>query len=153
MRLFSHAACAVAATAIIVGRALAAPVITVHPGNANDIVITKDDTVNATNSAPPQPNIHGKMKALEKLPISLVNNFPGGAINAYVTGLDEDNRLVMLQPNGAFYYPTASSAEQTPQAIVKNLAIPLGPHGSTTNIVRISPERSGRLYKAHANLL
>ena len=139
MRLFSHAVCAVAATAILLGKALAAPVITVHPGNANDIVITKDDTVNATNPAPPQSNIHDQIKVLEKLPISLVNNFPGGAINAYVTGLDEDNRLVMLQPNGAFYYPTASSEESTPQAIAENLAIPLGPHGSTTNIVRISP--------------
>lgn len=164
MRSFVNLAAALAAMAI--GRSLAAPVITVHPGNANDIVITKLDTVNATTPAPTNQSdtVQGAKPALSnqdwkpqikttgQLPLSMVNNFPGGAINAYVTGLDSNNSLVMLQADGTFYYPSASSSVSTPQLITQNCAIPLGAQGSTTNITLPDYISAARIWFAEGEL-
>ena len=88
------------------------------------------------------------MNSLETLPISLVNNFGGGSINAYVTGLDSSNRLVILQPSGIYYYPTADASISTPQAINAEIAIPLGSQGSTTNITLPGYISSARVWLA-----
>jgi hypothetical protein len=108
-----------AAVSILKG-AFAAPVVRVHPGGAEDIIITNKDTVNATNPAP--ANATSKVSTLKvsedvastngRLPLSLVNNF-AGAINAYVTGLDSNSELVMLQPDGTWYYPTCDQSVST----------------------------------------
>jgi hypothetical protein len=100
--------------------AKAAPVVKVHPGSAEDIVITNKDTVNATNPGP--ANATSKASTLKisedlastngRLPLALVNNF-AGAINAYVTGLDDKNELVMLKPDGSWYYPTCDQSVST----------------------------------------
>lgn len=168
MRAFSKLAFAL--TAAIIGRALAAPVVIVHPGNANNLVITNKDTVNATNPAPlnstspagvnstnpasGNSTLFAKPKVLEteQLPLSFVNNFAGGAINAYITGLDSNNELVLLQPDGTFYYPTCDSSATTPQAITTNVAIPVGAQGSTTNINLPGYISAARIWFAEGNL-
>ena len=138
--------------AFLVGRSLAAPVVKVHPGDANDIVITTQDTVNATTPAPANSTIKGQIAATEQLPISIVNNFPGGAINAYVTGLDTSNRLVMLQPDGTFYYPMADSSVATPQNVTGDIAIPLGAQGSTTKVTLPGYISAARVWFAEGDL-
>jgi hypothetical protein len=104
----------------LIGSTIAAPVVRVHPGGAEDIVITNKDTVNATNPAP--ANSTSKISAFRvseevastngRLPLSLVNNY-AGSINAYVTGLDSNNELVMLQPDGTWFYPTCDPTIST----------------------------------------
>ena len=75
----------------------AAPVVIVSPGNAGDIVITKENTVNATVPAPTRNNTKTLMTTTNgRLPLALVNNLGGGAVNAYVTGLDAQNHLVRV---------------------------------------------------------
>ncbi|KAF2092474.1 hypothetical protein NA57DRAFT_50251 [Rhizodiscina lignyota] len=160
---------ALGAVGCLIGRSLAVPtpVVIVTPGDASDVVISSNNTVNATAPAPSTPpstkshtivtprdtadtvitarnvlnattsgsaadaNLVGRSTG--QLPLSLVNNF-AGSINAYVTGLDVNGRLVMLQPDGTFLYPSCDSAQSTPQLITDNIAIPLGAKGSTLNI-------------------
>lgn len=80
---------------------LAAPVpapVIVTPGTVNDIIITKNNTINATAPAgawdAPAPN------AAAQLPMQFVNYLGSANVKAYVTGLDANNQLVFLGPNG-----------------------------------------------------
>ena len=134
-----------AVVAAFIGQAAALPLI-VHPGTANDIVITKNNTINGTDRAIPIAP-----QATEQLQFSFVNNLNGGAVNAYVTGLDDNNQLVMLQPDGTWYYPTADTSG-VPQPITGNVAIPLGGQGSTTQITLPSYISSGRVWFAEGTL-
>lgn len=132
--------------------ALAAPVVVVSPGDAGDIIITKQDTVNATSPAPFNNNTKTEVTSSGMLPLALVNNLAGGAVNAYVTGLDAQNHLVMLQADGTFYYPTANANIGTPQAITVNCAIPLGAQGSTTHITIPGYISAARVWFAEGTL-
>jgi Beta-1,3-glucanase len=131
---------AVAVTAALIGSSVATPVKIVHPGGPDDIIIDNQDTVNGTeptsNSSSPAPPTNGPNsgQGTQQLPFSFVNNFSGGQINAYVTGLDPNNEVVLLQPDGTFFKPTVAAGQTTPQPITQNVAIPLGGQGSTTNI-------------------
>lgn len=220
---------------IMVGSTLAVPITFVQPGNASDIVITKENTVNATapasnstavissainstalnstaiSSAVISPtaissavinsttisstvissttvssiatsstgttinnstSIHSTVAhstagdaiaidatsiktvilATEQLPLAFVNNFAGGALNAYVTGLDVNDNLVMLQPDGSFYYPTCDSSDSTPQSVTGDVSIPLGAQGSTTTINMPGYISSARIWFAEGDL-
>jgi hypothetical protein len=107
----------------------------VTPGDVQDIILAKENTLNATNplSSRSASDADIVSRSTGSLPLALVNNY-AESINAYVTGLDASGRLVMLQADGTFYYPTCSSSQTTPQLITDNVAIPLGAKGSTTNI-------------------
>lgn len=130
----------------------AAPVVKVHPGDAEDIIITANNTINATTPAPVHSNSMAQIAATEQLPLSLVNNFGGGAINAYVTGLDVENRLVMLQPDGSWFFPTADPSNDTPQPVTGNVAIPLGGKGSNTQLTLPGYISSARVWFAEGEL-
>lgn len=154
---------------------LAAPVVKVTPGDPGDIVITQDDTVNATHAAPTNAtsnnsisnnstssnltSVHRPVKIEEavatsssgQLPLALVNNY-AGAINAYVTGLDDKNRLVMLQPDGTWFYPTSDASQTVPAAIDANVAIPLGAQGSTTTVTLPGYISAARVWFAAGDL-
>lgn len=153
--LFSSALVALAA---FVSQAIAAPIVMVHPGGTDDIVVTNQDTLNATRAAPANAT-SGATKIIEdvaitatsKLPMAFVNNH-GGSINAYVTGLDKSGQLVFLQSDGTWYYPTADSSQSAPVEIPVNLAIPLGGQGSTTSISLPDYLSSGRIYFADGDL-
>ena len=144
----------------IIACTTAAPVITVRPGDAGDIIITEDNTLNATAPAPVPDDAAAvqissdfeKAATNGRLPLSLVNNFGGGQVNAYITGLDAGGRLVMLQPNGKFYFPTADRAVAAPRRITANTAIPLGAKGSTTRITIPGYISSARIYFAEGRL-
>ncbi|KAK5124837.1 hypothetical protein LTR08_005588 [Meristemomyces frigidus] len=145
-------------SATFIGHAIAAPIVIVHPGNANDIVITNQDTLNATNTAP--ANATSKSTAItedaattrsSQLPLAFVNNF-AGSINAYVTGLDPDDQLVFLQPDGTWFYPTSDASQSSPVEITANIAIAVGGEGSTTKISLPDYMSSGRIYFANGDL-
>lgn len=105
--------------------------IIVTPGDVESIVITAKNTVNATTAT--SNHTASTRRSTGQLPLSLVNNH-ADSINAYVTGLDANGRLVMLKPDGTFYYPSCSSTQNTPLLITDNVAISLGAKGSTTKI-------------------
>ncbi|KAI5367218.1 Putative beta-1,3-glucanase, Osmotin/thaumatin-like superfamily, glucan endo-1,3-beta-glucosidase [Septoria linicola] len=152
------------ATACLVGQVVAAPAVSiavrqtvdtvpVQPGGVEDIVITAENTLNATNPSPiPANDTRISIQANRRLPLALVNNI-GGAVNAYVTGLDPSGRVVFVQPNGQFFYPPADASYTTPREVFGNIAIPLNAgQGSTTRLTLPDYLSSGRIWFARGNL-
>ena len=148
-----------AAAVSLCGKAFSVPMlrfVPVSPGTVNDIIITAENTINAT-APPPESGLHSLSTLVAtpsnaRLPLALVNNFPGGNINAYVTGLDSQGRLVMLTPDGNFFYPSGTPGQPIPQSINANVAIPLGPRGSTTSITIPDYISSARIWFAAGNI-
>ncbi|KAI4124730.1 MAG: hypothetical protein LQ347_005616 [Umbilicaria vellea] len=140
-----------AVTALLIGHTLAVPIV-VTPGGAKDLIITSQDTVNGTYTAGSNSTkTNLKYAANGNLPLSFINNLSDGIVNAYVTGLDVNNHLVMLQPDGTWYYPSAAYAT-APQPITANVAIPLGGQGSTTSITLPGYISAGRIWFAEGHL-
>ena len=145
---------AFAAAAFLVGPSVGRP-LTATPGSATDIVITSQDTVNGTYTLSPAAGNSSFtapiVDEVAKLNFAIINNVQGGALNAYVTGLDSNNKVVMLSPNGAFYYPVATGSS-TPQLITANVAIPLGGYGSKTTFAIPDYISSARVWFAQGTL-
>ena len=120
----------------------------VHPGDSQDIIITNKNTLNATRVANGTVAIHSFQDTT--LPLQFTNNFDG-FVNAYVTGLDVNNNLVMLQSNGQFHHPTAGSGG-IPQEIQANVAIPVGERGSQLQITIPGYISAARIWFAVGNL-
>ncbi|KAL9111758.1 MAG: hypothetical protein Q9227_003817 [Pyrenula ochraceoflavens] len=160
MRSFSSIVLAIAAS--LIGQTLAAPAQIVQPGTVHDVLVTTNNTVNATGISSTtntgngtidpttglnETNNHTPVDKLVgisafknvssgggKLQMSFVNNFGGGDITAYVTGLDSNEDLVMLQPDGTFFKPTVTPEQSVPLAVTQNVALPLKGQGQTTTI-------------------
>lgn len=149
---------AAAATASLFDRVLSAPTtrrsVPVMPGGVEDLIITKENTLNATNMSPithKQENVVS-IAANSRLPLALVNEI-GGAVNAYVTGLDPSGKIVFLQSNGNFYYPPCDSSFSTPREVHGNVAIPLNTaKGSTTQVTLPDYISAARIWFARGNL-
>lgn len=119
--------------------------IIVQPGAVNDIVITRQNTLNATDDSPPPPMF--SPQATPRLLLNLVNQIKAGPVSAYITGLDVRGRLVFVQSNGKFYYPTVTPGRTKPQQIKDaNIAIPLGAVGSKKTVSLPDYITSGRVY-------
>lgn len=153
-----------ALAAIMVGQTLASPVairpqpVKVTPGGAQDIIITKQDTLNGTfkgTSAGTEQSIQTVAAAASAaLPLEIVNNFAGatsGEINAYVTGLDTSGNVVFLQADGSFYYPSGTTSS-VPVQITADIGIPISGEGTTTTITIPDYISSGRVYLAVGSL-
>nr|POE76237.1 glucan endo-1,3-beta-glucosidase [Quercus suber] len=145
---------ALVASSTLLSQALALPSMhkrasPVHPGGVSDIVITKENTINATSTQPASSNA---ANANAQLPLTFTNNFGGGAVNAYVTGLDSNGALVILQPDGTFFHPTADASQSAPVEITQNIAIPLNPQGQDTTISIPDFITSGRIWFAEGTL-
>lgn len=130
---------------IILHRASATP-LEVHPGDAGSVVLTSDDTVNATHNTLRVAAYTGYMQ------LSIFNNLPSSNVNFYITGLDVQGAVVLLQPNGTWFHPNASSTSLVPVPITADVSIPLGPEGSVTNITLPGYVSSARVWFADGNL-
>ncbi|KAL7619483.1 hypothetical protein AAE478_010022 [Parahypoxylon ruwenzoriense] len=135
---------AVAVTTAFITETFAVPIV-VKPGNKGDLVITKENTVNGTYV------FENMTTASNPLKISLVNNFGGGQLNAYVTGLDTSGAVVMLSTDGTWYHPNPAGS-QTPVAIDGSVAIALNGQGQTTEFNLPDYISSGRIWIAEGNL-
>ncbi|RMZ82663.1 hypothetical protein DV738_g1612, partial [Chaetothyriales sp. CBS 135597] len=106
---------------------------------------------NTLNSTVAPDSTESQPLPIGQLQISLVNNYnTDAALNAYITGLDSTGRLVMLQPNGEFYYPQTNST--VPIAVDSSIVIPLGAQGSTTNIIIPSWISAARVWVSQGTL-
>lgn len=107
----------------------AVPLI-VHPGGVQDIVVTHNNTINATQEAfAAKPN----SQPASYLNVDLVNYMSSNNVKSYITGLNANNQLVFLGPNGQFYYPSTTSG--VPQPIPDSaIALQLGGKGSTKSV-------------------
>lgn len=121
------------------------------------ILITAENTVNGTFNAHAHsskgPIQTQGTEGTQKLPLSIVNNFSGGSINLYVTGLDSNNKVVMLQPDGSWYYPAGDSGSTTPVPVTGNVSIPINSGvGSVTNLSLPGYISSARIWFAEGTL-
>ncbi|GAB7340734.1 hypothetical protein MBLNU457_7113t1 [Dothideomycetes sp. NU457] len=140
-----------AALAFVASGVLASPIVAT-PGGAEDIVITEDNTVNATQHYKlPIQIAAATTPTAGQLNLSFVNNLASDNVNAYITGLDSNGQLVMLYPNGSWYYPTADNSG-IPQPITADVAIPLGPKGSAIQISLPGYLTAGRIWFADGDL-
>ncbi|KAH8647230.1 hypothetical protein BX600DRAFT_420334 [Xylariales sp. PMI_506] len=137
---------ALAAVTSLVGTTAAAPLVA-HPGTVQDLIITANNTVNATVNAPAAVTTDG-----EALTVSIYNNYEGTTtLNAYVSGLDSNGAVIMLSSSGSWYYPT-NSGSTTPVLITADIAIPMNAYGETTTITLPSYVSSGRIWVAVGEL-
>ncbi|CAK4031280.1 glucanase B [Lecanosticta acicola] len=103
--------------------------ITVHPGGVQDLIVTHNNTINATNSA---FAVKPDSQPASYLNLALLNYMDSNNVKSYITGLNANNQLVFLGPNGQFYYPSTTSGTPVPLSD-SDIAIPLGGKGSTTS--------------------
>lgn len=89
--------------------------------------------------------------AANPLQLSLVNNLNSNKAHAYVSALDSTGRVVMLTPEGKFYYPP-DPGSQTPQAISANVAIALPARGQTMQIAIPDYVEGARVWFADGTL-
>jgi hypothetical protein len=118
-----------------------------HPGSVEDIILTTQNTLNTTSS---DTNCHARVLAA-RLPIRLVNNFSGGSLTAYISGLDSTGRVVFIDARGQVTYPR-SGGSRVPVPISQSVAIPLPPQGQTLAITLPIALSSGRVYFAEGTL-
>ncbi|KAL2204645.1 glucanase B [Sarocladium strictum] len=123
----------------------------VKPGGVDDIIITEENTLNGTIFKNETFVMKVKESRAATVDIEIVNNFGGGPINMYVHGLDENNHVVFLGPNGNLIYPGAGGST-TPVPINDNLATPLPGFGETLRITVPFALSSGRIYFAEGDL-
>jgi Beta-1,3-glucanase len=124
-------AVALAAAVSIVPQALAAPT-ELHPGDASNLIINAQDTINGTTSAAISAGAAASTTN-ETLTLTITNNI-GSGVNCYVVGSEPSGTTPMiLKPDFTWYYPTApSTASGTPQLITEDIAIPISDSGETT---------------------
>ncbi|PTB41683.1 uncharacterized protein TrAFT101_009710 [Trichoderma asperellum] len=145
---------AVSAAPSLVYRAKS-PFSVADPGTAEDIVITADNTLNGTFHSPNttivnKNAIHSRALA-GNLPIKLINNFSGNQVNAYISGLDSDNRVVFIAADGSLIYPS-SGGSSVPVPINSNIAIPLPSQGNSITVTLPIVLSSARIYFSEGNL-
>jgi len=152
--------------AAFLGAASAAPSVAIRatngwtvarPGTIKDVVVTKENTLNGTSQARETVITSAKGAGLDSraiggsLPLEFVNNFDGGSVNAYVVGLDSDNRVVFVRGDGSLVYPS-SGGSQVPVPIGANVAIPLPGKGQTFRMTLPIVLTSGRIYFSEGTL-
>src|SRR6478735_4334727 len=81
-----------------------------RPGGIDDIVITSKNTLNSTAREDDGRVGLARVPVPANLPIRLVNNFAGGRLNAYITGLDSDGQLVFISASGGVIYPRSGGS-------------------------------------------
>jgi hypothetical protein len=147
-----------AVAAGLVGRSLATPVpLVVHPGNANDIVITSQNTLNGTliGGKIDQVNdatiINADADADALLGLAFKNNYGAASVNVYITGEDTSGAIVFVTSNGEFYSPP-STTSTTPVLVTEDVAIPLGGKGSTLSLTLPGFLSSSRIWVAAGDL-
>ncbi|THY77722.1 glucanase B [Aureobasidium pullulans] len=157
MRFSTALSCAF--TALLAGHTMAMP-FAITPGDVNHVVLTDSNTVNTTqtiqadavsaDASKPKVNMFAAADS-DFIELSFINKLSSSNVKAYVTGRDSNNALVMLHPDGTWYYPPATTAT-TPQPVTENVAIPLGAQGSTVKISLPGYISAGRIWFADGNL-
>ncbi|OTB00335.1 glycoside hydrolase family 64 protein [Hypoxylon sp. CI-4A] len=138
---------AVATAAAFVSQTIAAPIV-VTPGDKGDIIITADNTVNATAPLDQQSTLSAQASPLT---ISFVNNFGDSQLNVYVTGHDTSGAVVMLGGDGAWYYPDPAGSA-SPVEITADVAHAMSGKGQTTDITIPDYLVSGRVWVSEGTL-
>jgi hypothetical protein len=121
-------------------------------GDLKDVVIRKENTLNATSDAS-TPASFGRFTYTDgqKLRLAFVNNFGGGPLNAYITALTMNGQVVVLGSNGQWVYPKAYGSK-SPTAIKESISHPLSSRGGTVDLTLPDYVASARVWFAEGQL-
>ncbi|KAM0544080.1 hypothetical protein ACHAPJ_011962 [Fusarium lateritium] len=122
-----------------------------HPGGTNKVEITDDNLLNSTYAKNKTHVLTHRAAEPATLPLKLVNNFSGGNVKAYISGLDSDGTVVFVGADGNLIYPK-SGGSKTPVEITENIGIPLSAQGQTLDFTIPISMSSGRVYFANDDL-
>lgn len=150
--------------AALLGVAMAAPslhartrgsdITVVHPGTVKDMKVTKENTLNGTYHDAKTKIVAASSiseRAGQTLPFQFVNNFSGKAVNAYVVGLDSQNRVTFVRQDGSVVYPS-SGGSGVPVPITANIKIALPAQGQRLSMTLPFPLSSARIYFSEGEL-
>ncbi|KFA61698.1 hypothetical protein S40285_03482 [Stachybotrys chlorohalonatus IBT 40285] len=116
-----------------------------RPGGVDKVVVQDKNLLNGTFN-PISHVVQPQKRAVPiNLPLEFVNNFGGGPVYAYVSGLDDNNAIVFLGADGSLIYPSSGGSLE-PVSIPQKLAIPLPAQGRTLNLVLPISLSSARIY-------
>lgn len=130
------------------------------PGGVHDIIISAHNTLNGTYHSDTTQVIHHDGEsgsgAAAALNIALQNNFEPDYyhykyMNAYITGTDNQGRIVFVGANGDLIYPS-SGGSTTPVPITQNIGIRLSAYPGTINVKVPIAIKAGRIYFAAGDL-
>ncbi|KAL2753038.1 glycoside hydrolase family 64 protein [Sodiomyces alcalophilus JCM 7366] len=122
-----------------------------RPGGVEDIVITEENLLDGKDNR--YISNHRRFDVVEgNLPLNLVNNFGGGALNSYISGQDSNGHVVFLRRDGTLHYPTSGGSEIPIPIDHDEIAIPMPAQGQTLNITLPIALTSGRIYFCEGNL-
>lgn len=124
----------------------------IHPGGIDEVEVTDGNTLNSTSFDNSTSTIARRDPVGATLPLKFVNNFSGGSVNAYISGLDSNGVVVFLGADGSLIYPS-SGGSTVPVQISDNIAIPISSYGDTLEFVLPIEMSSGRIYFAEGELL
>ncbi|KAF7549936.1 hypothetical protein G7Z17_g6048 [Cylindrodendrum hubeiense] len=123
----------------------------IHPGGIDDVEVTEENTLNSTTFA---NSTHGAVRRDvigAKLPLKFVNNYSGGPLNAYISGLDSNGAVVFVATDGSLIYPI-SAGSTVPVPVTEIIAIPIDTSGETIEFNLPIEMSSGRIYFAEGEL-
>lgn len=129
------------------------PFTIAKPGTVHDMKVTKENTLNGTyhgDTTITHANLESRAAAAG-IPFQFVNNFSGGAVNAYLVGKDSSNRVVFVLADGSLVYPS-SGGSSTPKPITQKINIALPAKGQTLKMTLPMPLDSARIYFAEGTL-
>lgn len=125
-----------------------------NAGGTEDVVIGKENMLNGTYHSDETATISEADfgVAAAKLPFNLVNNFGGGAVKAYIAGLDGNGKVVFVKSDGSLLYPSSRGSAVPVEINNNDIAINLPGRGQTFKISLPIPIHSGRVYFAAGQL-
>ncbi|KAH7115562.1 hypothetical protein EDB81DRAFT_669104 [Dactylonectria macrodidyma] len=112
----------------------------IQPGGIDALKITEENTLNSSTGTITRQDLVGAT-----LPLKFVNNYNGGAVNAYISGLDPNGAVVFVASNGSLIYPS-SGGSIVPVQVTQNIAIPMASSGHTLELTLPISMSSGRIY-------
>lgn len=117
----------------------------VQPGGIDDVKVTEEITLNSTST------IARRDPVVAALPLKFVNNYSGGSVNAYISGLDSNGAVVFVAGNGSLIYPS-SGGSTVPIKITESIAIPITSSSHTLELTLPIDMSSGRIYFSDGGL-
>lgn len=131
------------------------PFSVASPGGIDDLSLTGNNTLNGTYHSPATSDSNrfaSQAKPMPgHLPIQLINSFGGGHVNAYIAGLDSEQRVVFIKADGSLLYPSSGGSE-VPVPISDEIKIPLPAKGKSITITVPIVITSARIYFAEGTL-
>lgn len=125
-------------------------------GSHDKVIVTKENTLNGTSNAggassAKSASVNAAADGGASIPLRLVNNLAGDAVNCYISGTDPEGKVFFLGEDGTLHYPTAGGSAE-PVAVSDPIAIAMPAQGETFEVTVPTYFESGRIYFVQGEL-